>query len=390
MTRDSLYKDVVTQTLAFVERELMNDEYGFYSSLDADSEGEEGKFYVWQVEEIDSILGDPLIAEIYKTYYSIKSQGNWEHTNILYVDEQFDPKKYGKSKDELQALITAANQKMMTARDQRIRPGLDDKVLTSWNGLMLKGYIDAYKAFGDEAYLKTALNNATFIEKKCIQPDGSLNRNYKNGRSTINAFLDDYATVIDAYIALYEVTFDIKWLNLSINLTKHVKRHFYNEDAQMYFYTSDLDPALIARKMELSDNVIPASNSMIARNLYKLGIMTYDSEMVEQAKQMLANMHAQISTTKQPNYYSNWCQLMATMVKPPYEVAILGSAAAKKSQELQRNYLPNAFFIGGDSEGNLELLKDKLQEGRTMIYVCQDKVCKFPVEDVAKALPLIK
>lgn len=389
VTKNPFYKSVVSQTIDFIEKELMNDQYGFYSSLDADSEGEEGKFYVWQASEIDSIIGNDEEAKLYKDYYSIKKNGNWEHTNILVVNDNFDPKKHSKTADQTSTIIELNNKKLMSARDKRIRPGLDDKILTSWNGLMLKGYIDAYRAFGDERYLETALKNAAFLSKNSIQSNGSLNRNYKDGKSSINAFLDDYASVIDAFTALYEVTFDTQWLYKAEALTKHAQQHFFNKADQMFFYTSDLDPALIARKMELSDNVIPASNSIMARNLYKLGTILYNNNMVDQAKQMLANMNNQITQSGQPSYYSNWCQLMANMINPPYEVAILGNDAVQKSKVIQADYLPNAFFLGGSSEGKLELLKDKLQEGRTMIYVCQNKVCKIPTEDTGKAIGLI-
>jgi len=389
VTKDPLYKKVVEESTAFVERELMNEEFGFFSSLDADSEGVEGKFYVWQADELDSIIGNEKEAELYKKYYSVKKHGNWEETNILVVNDKFRPSLYDMTDDDFVQMVDRINAKLMTARDQRIRPGLDDKILTSWNGLMLKGYIDAYKAFGSQQYLDIALKNAAFIEKNSIQSDGSLNRNYKNGKSSINAFLDDYATVVDGYLALYEVTFDTKWLDLSIGLVSHVQDHFYNEEGKMFFYTSDLDPGLIARKMELSDNVIPASNSMMARNLFKLGTVTYKQQMVDQAKQMLSNMNKQIIESGQPSYYSNWCQLMASNINAPYEIAVLGEDAHAKAMQFQKEYLPNAFFLGGKSEGNLELLKDKLQEDRTMIYVCQNKVCKMPVEDVDKALTLV-
>ena len=390
VTKDPLYKNIATQTIEFVERELMNKDFGFYSSLDADSEGVEGKFYVWQATEIDSIINNEEESKIYKDYYSIQKHGNWEHTNILVVNDQFESAKHNKTDSQISTIIATNNAKLMSVRDQRIRPGLDDKILTSWNGLMLKGYIDAYRAFGDEKFLNTALKNADFLVKNSLQSDGSLNRNYKNGKSSINAFLDDYGTVIDAFTALYEVTFDIQWLDKAEALTQHVQEHFYNSSDKMFYYTSDLDPALIARKMELSDNVIPASNSIMARNLYKLGTILYNQKMVDQAKQMLANMNKQVVQSKQPSYYSNWCQLMASMVNPPYEVAVLGEDAVKKSREIQSDYLPNAFFLGGKSEGKLELLKDKLQEDRTMIYVCQNKVCKLPVEDSEKAKELIK
>ncbi len=360
VTKNPLYKNIVTQTIDFVERELMNKDFGFYSSLDADSEGVEGKFYVWQAAEIDSIINNEDESKIYKDYYSIQKNGNWEHTNILVVNDQFKSSKHNKTDSQISAIIASNNTKLMSTRDQRIRPGLDDKILTSWNGLMLKGYIDAYRAFGDERFLDTALKNAAFLAKNSVQPNGSMNRNYKNGKSSINAFLDDYGTVIDAFTALYEVTFDIQWLDKAETLMQHVQKHFYNSTDKMFYYTSDLDPALIARKMELSDNVIPASNSIMARNLYKLGTILYNQKMVDQAKQMLANMNKQVVQSKQPSYYSNTFQCV-----------------------------DNEVFLGGKSEGKLELLKDKLQEERTMIYVCQNKVCKIPTEDTRKAIGLI-
>ncbi len=389
VTQKPLYKKVVEESLAFVERELMNDEYGFYSSLDADSEGEEGKFYVWDASEIDSIIGNEAESEIFKKYFSVKKNGNWEHTNILVVNDELTAADFDMGQEELDRILDKNKAKLMAARDMRIRPGLDDKVLTSWNGLMLKGYVDAYKAFGNSAYLDIALKNANFILQKSFQPDGSLTRNYKNGKSSINGFLDDYATVIDAFAALYEVTFDLDWLKHAQTLTDYTITHFQNPENSLFYFTSDLDPELIARKMELSDNAIPASNSIMARNLYKVGTLMYDQKMVDLSKQMINNMGNQIMDTAYPSYYSNWCQLIATMVKPPYEIAILGEDAQNKAATMQKTYLPNSFFLGGQSEEGLELLTDKLQEDRTMIYVCQNKVCKLPVEDVDKALELV-
>ncbi len=394
ITKKQLYKDVIDKTLAFVERELTNDEYGFYSSLDADSEGEEGKFYVWDASEIDSIIGDRRESMIYKAYYSVKTKGNWEHKNILMVAPDVDTPSFLKdfdiTADELKAIINKNDKKLMAARKKRIRPGLDDKVLTSWNALMLKGYIDAYRALGEDHHLEIALKSARFLDRNALKKDGSLTRIYKDGKSSINAFLDDYAALIDAYIALYEITFDQEWLDKAELMTNYVLAHFLDDKSMMFYYTSDVDDPLVARKKELADNVIPGSNSMMARNLFKLGTMLYKEQWIDHSKQMLKNIWPQIKSSKQPNYYSNWCRLYATMIQPPYEVAILGQEAVAKSRNLQRHFLPHAFFLGGKEEGNMELLKDKLQDGRTMIYVCQNKVCKFPVEEEAKALKLIK
>ena len=388
-TKNPLYKDVVVATIGFAERELSDPAGGYYSSLDADSEGEEGKYYVWQATEIDALLTDTHEAKIYKDYYYIKPEGNWEHTNILYRKGGDITAKHGITTDQLKSIITKGDRLLFEARQHRIRPGTDDKVLTSWNGLMLKGLVDAYRALGDKAYLTSALNTANFLTKHMLQSDGSLYRNYKNGKSTINAFLDDYATVIDAFIGVYEVTFDEKWLTLALQLTTHVKEHFYDEQSGMFFYTSDLDAALIARKMELSDNVIPASNSMMARNLHRLGILMYDSEMITTAEQMMRNMIDDITSSKQPNFYSNWCQLYSTLTTPPYEVAVLGPDAQQVASKLQSHYMPHAIYLGGTSEGTLALLQDKLQVGETVIYVCQNKVCKLPTSDVEQALQLM-
>jgi len=389
VSRDPLYQQVVEETLAFIERELSDPAGGFYSSLDADSEGEEGKFYVWKKEEIDSLLGDQ--SEVFCDYYEVKNGGNWEHTNILYRRETADKvaKKHKITQEQLLKTIEEGRQKLLKARSTRVRPGTDDKVLTSWNALMLKGYTDAYRAFSKPAYLNTALKNADFLLKEMLQSDNRLNRNFKNGKSVINAFLDDYALLIDAFVSLYQVTMDEKWLFKANDLTEYTLVHFFDTASGMFNYTSAIDPPLIARKMELADNVIPGSNSTMARNLFHLGTFLYNADYISKAKQMMQNLSEDITTTSSPNFYSNWCSLYSSLVTPPYEVAIIGDNFEAIRSELMENYLPNALFLGGKNEGKLALLKDKLQEGKTMIYVCQNKVCKMPVREVDKALELI-
>lgn len=392
LTKNPLYKKRVEETLEFIKRELTDKSGGFYSSLDADSEGEEGKFYVWSKEEIDAVLQDENVIKVFSDYYEVTKRGNWEeHKNILHrkkSDEEL-AKKHNLTVEELNKLIDDAKNKLFKERAKRIRPGLDDKVLTSWNALMLTGYVDAYKAFGNDEYLKAAEKNASFIMKEMIQKDNRLNRNYKDGKSVINAFLDDYALAIQAFTALYEVTFDEKWLYKANDLADYAIKHFFDKESAMFNYTSDIDPPLIARKKELSDNVIPGSNSSIARGLFILGTYLYNNDYIEMASQMMKNMAGTISATPQPNFYSNWCSFYNSLVNPPYEVAIVGNDFKKLRNDMMQNYLPNAILLGGKNEGTLELLKDKLQEGETMIYVCQNKVCKLPVTEVEKALPLI-
>lgn len=387
-----LYKDVVEETLEFIEREMMSEEFGFYSSLDADSEGEEGKFYIWTRSEIDSILGDESKSKVFSKYYSVSKAGNWEHSNILYL--QKTPEQIAKSEklsaEALEEIIEEGKTKLLAARKKRIRPGLDDKILTSWNALMLKGYVDAYNTFGDPHYKDIALKNANFLVSNQLKQDGQLMRNYKNGKSNINAFLDDYALLIDAFLALYQMTFDEKWLDHSNNMMEYVILHFFNEETKMFNYTSDLDPALIAKKTELADNVIPGSNSMMGRNLFTLGSLTYDKIYTRMAEQMLKNIHPQIQESEMATFFSNWLQLYVDFAKAPYEIAIVGENALSLRDELAGTYLANSILLGGQNEGSLELLKDKLQDGETFIYVCQNKACKMPVREVSKALTLIK
>jgi uncharacterized protein YyaL (SSP411 family) len=223
-----------------------------------------------------------------------------------------------------------------------------------------------------------------------MQKDNRLDRNYKDGKSKINAFLDDYALTIQAFTALYEVTFDENWLYKANDLAEYTIQHFFDKHSAMFYYTSDIDPPLIARKKELTDNVIPGSNSAIARGLFILGTYLYNNDYIEMASQMMKNMTETVSETKQPNFYSNWCSLYSDLVNPPYEVAIVGDDFENLRNDMMKNYLPNAILLGGKNEGTLELLKDKLQEGETMIYVCQNKVCKLPVTEVVKALPLMQ
>ena len=388
-TQNKNYKQCVAQSLEFINRELTSKEGGFYSSLDADSEGEEGKFYVWKYEEIEKILG--IETDFFTEYYNIEKRGNWEQGNNILLRKKgnaFFSKKYKLNEVQLRQKVDKANEKLLLERAKRIRPGLDDKILTSWNALMLKGYVDAYRVFDKDEYLKIALKNASFLQSKLMKDDNSLFRNYKNGKASINGFLDDYAFSIQAFVSLYQATFDEKWLNLAKNLTEYTLIHFYDNKTGMFYYTSDMDPALVARKMEVADNVIPASNSEMAKNLYILGHYFYEEDYLKKSKQMLNNVI--VSTKTGGPYYANWDILMAWMVSEPYEISILGKDHQKVRKEFDKNYLPNVFYLGGEKEGNLQLLESKLVEGQTTIYVCKAKSCDMPTTKVAVALSQMK
>lgn len=389
ITREIGYADIVKQILGFVKREMINSEGGFYSSLNADSEGEEGKFYVWSKKEVEQVL-DPEISKLIIEYYQVTEDGNWENgRNILFskTSKESFVKKHKISAGELRKVLDAANKKLLVERNRRIRPSTDDKVLTSWNAIMLNGYIDAFSALGEEEFLKIALKNAQFLKKYMIRDDGSLWRSYKNGKSSIDAFLDDYAFLAEAFINLYEVTFDIQWLIISQKIVDYALNHFYDEKNGMFFYTSNKSEKLISRSYEITDNVIPASNSVIANVLYKLGIIFDKQSYISKAHNMLNQVKDKIA--RGGPYYAKWGMLLGLATYQPNEIAIMGENALEKSLEIQKNYLPTSIFLGGNIE-NLPLLEHKLVKDTTIIYVCKNKKCKLPAFNVEIALRQIE
>lgn len=388
-TKNPLYKKIIEETLDFVKRELTAENGGFYSSLNADSEGEEGKYYVWKSSEIDSLL-KPETAKVFKAYYNVKSSGNWEKgENILYCDQSESDfaKKHNLTKEELGETLNSAKTKVMQARDKRIRPSTDDKILVAWNAMMLKGYVDAYRSLGDENYLKAALKNAEFIRKNMQQKDGSLYRNYKDNKAEIHAFLDDYAFLAEAYIALYQVTLNKTWLDRAKQLTDYAITHFQDKESGMFFYSSDEAENLIARKMEIADNVIPSSNSVMAKVLYQLGDYFDNADYQEISKTMLSKVKSNVKDGGP--YFGKWASVFGFETFTPYEIAVMGDKAKETVSALQKNYLATSLFMGGDTE-NLPLLENKLVEGKTIIYVCQNKTCKQPVETVEAAMKQMK
>ena len=391
VTQNPEYRKVVEEVLAFVDREMSSEKGGFYSSLDADSEGEEGKFYVWSMEELNSLLGED--AELFGTYFQFSPEGNWEEgKNILWKQSKNDIEELAAEKGltsaQLNQQIEEAKVKLLEERNKRVNPGLDDKQITAWNALMIKGYTDAYRALGERAYLEKAQKSAQIILDNCMEASGRLDRIYKGDKSSINGFLDDYSFMAEACIGLYEATFEEKWLQNAQKITEYALEHFGDEQTDMFFYTSDLDDPLLTRTRVTTDNVIPSSNSSMARVLFLLGTYFYQPEWVERSETMFSRM--QEITSEQPGFFSNWARLATLMVNPPYEVAILGPDAQKRRAEMDQIFLPNVLYLGGETEGKLALLKNKLVKGHTTIYVCTNKICKLPVREALDALELIE
>ncbi|APY11275.1 thioredoxin domain-containing protein [Seonamhaeicola sp. S2-3] len=394
VTKNKLYKNIVEETLEYINREMTTNEGAFYSALDADSnniEGklEEGAFYVWTKEELKTLLKEDF--KLFADYYNINNYGHWEHGNYVLIrkdDDETIIKRHGILKEKLNKKVSCWKALLLETRTTRPKPRLDDKTLTSWNGLMLKGYIDAYRVFQKQEYLDSALKNASFIVNKLRKEDGGLYHTYKEGKSKINGYLEDYASVIEAFIALYENTLDTKWLNTSRDLTNYTFDHFFDENSNMFFFTSNEDSLLVSRNIEYRDNVIPSSNSIMAKNLFKLGHYFDNQYYTKTATTMLNNVKPEIM--EYASGYSNWLDLMLNYTHSYYEIAVVGANAKQKILELNKTYLPNKLIAGSTHESSMPLLLNRYIANKTLIYVCINKTCKLPVSETDIAIKILK
>lgn len=386
LTKDELYKQKVEETIAWLEREMTSSEGGFYSAQDADSEGEEGKFYVWGMDEVQSILKEN--ADEFFDFFDFVEEGNWEHgNNVVHYD----------IRKPITPTLLASIQKLFEVRQQRVRPGLDDKILCSWNALMLKGLVDAYRYIGHENFLTLAIKNAQFIKEKMMiivsDEDGNSARglwhNYKAGKATIVAYLEDYAAVIDAFTALYQVTFDETWLRDAEMLANYTLANFFDSEEEFFYFTDIQGEKLIARKKELFDNVVPASNSIMANNLFKLGLLLGRTDFMEISNAMLAKMKNLVIA--EPQWVMNWASLATYHTSPTAEVALVGERISEVRAVLDADFQPNKIFIGTKTASDLPLLQNRNTiNNETTIYVCFDKTCQLPTTDVEKALELLQ
>ncbi len=388
-TPDPIYKNIVFQSLDFVERELTSAENGFYSALDADSEGVEGKFYTFTKDEIKDVLKED--ADLFCIYYQITAKGNWEgeNTNILMrvMEDSELAAQLGLSPNKLSGKISEANKKLLAVRSKRIRPGLDYKILASWNGMMLKAYTDAFRVFGEPRFLAKAKLSSDFIQNKLIVGN-QIRRVYSSVDSSdewAGAFLDDYAFVIDSLIGLYEVSFDESILLKAKQLTDYSISEFHDKESGMFFYTPNTAEQLITRKQEIMDNVIPSSNSVMANNLFKLGHFFEQQNYLDISLTMLRNVQPHIKSNG--SAYSNWAILLLNNIFGIYEIAITGIGSEEKRGEIEKYYIPNKILLGGTS-GTLPLLKDKF-EAETKIFVCRNKTCLMPVKEALDAFKQI-
>ena len=406
---NQLYKEIVIETLNFIKNELTGESGNFYSALDADSLNvvsikEEGAYYVWTEEELRELLEDDY--GLFGEYYNVNEFGKWEGNKFVLIrslsDEEFS-EKHNIDIEELKnkvriwknVMANAKNAKSLKdakssrrKRKKRNKPELDDKSLCSWNALMLNAYIDAYKIFSVQEYLDIGLQNAECIKRYFLKEDEALYHNYAKGKSTINGFLEDYATVIHAFISLYQASFDEHWLELSKKLADFVLLHFFNADTSMFYFSSDLDMELISRNTEVYDGVISSGNSIMARDLFYLSHYYGDHNYRKISEQMLNNMLPSVLSSG--SAYSNWLSLYADFKSDFFEIAITGPDAYDFASKINNLYIPNSIIAASQKESELPILKDRSVEGETNIFICIDGACQLPVKTVEKAVGLMK
>ncbi len=390
-TADPFYASVVHDTLGFIEREMSHPDGGFYSAIDADSDGEEGKFYIWEVEELKEVLGDRF--ELAKDFFEVNEKGKWQNDKFILLRTETPEEvasKHGLTPEELHSEVEEIRRILLQAREQRIRPELDHKIITAWNALMIKGYFDAYEATGQPDYKETAMEKLRFLLEEVGRPEGGTFRIHKDGTSQIPGYLDDHAFLLEALIAAYQNTFNEEYIDRARELTSHIIEQFMDEQTGLFFFTAKDQPTLVTPHAELTDNVIPASNSALANALFDLGHLTSDMGHIEMATRMLSAV--QKDMTGHGEAYSNWGMLALKLVHPYYEVAIVGPEAESKRADIARHYLPNSVLAGSrePEKSKLELLNIRENGEHTSIHVCTKGSCQLPVSTVKEALEQIQ
>ena len=380
MTGKLGYRKAVIETMDFIQKELMSAEGGFFSALDADSEGEEGKYYIWQKNEIRDILGSD--TESFCAYYDVTEMGNWEGKNILRIlnpDSRVPVEKEAIWK-----------KKLLAYRSLRVRPQLDDKILCGWNALMITAACKAFAAFGDERYRILAVGNMRFLEEN-MKGEGIFRfyHSYKDGKATIPAFLDDYAFLIEAYIQLQEVTGDGLWLESAKTLATWVIAHFGEEGTDFFYFTHDRQDDVIVRKREVYDGATPSGNSVMAANLLYLGTVYDIGDWKRRAVSNASGLRDVI--TRYPGSFGIWATLINTFAYQLYEIVLAGTPSEQKHREFLAKGIPNRVFqMTSVPLRDFPLLRNKPVLGMPQFFLCRDYSCQQPVTEVAELIVLLK
>ena len=387
VTGRPLYRRITEETLDYVLREMTDPLGGFYSAQDADSEGEEGKFFVWTPLEIQSVLGEEN-GNLIGGYFGLTDAGNFEGKTILNIPQDPAPfcEEQGLELEQFEGMVKRAQTALREVRDQRVHPLLDDKVLASWNGLMLRSFAEAAVALGRADYLDAAIKNASFMLETMI-PQGRMLRTYRDGRAKLLGYLEDYAFVADGLLALYEATFESRWLDQVSTLADSMIELFWDEKTGGFYDTGSDHESLVIRPRDVFDNAQPCGGSVATDLLLRLAVITGNQEYAIKGATPLRALHDLM--TSAPGGTGHWLSALDFYVSTPKEIAIIGPRENPATQSLLDTvfgrFLPNKVVVGnptGENGSQLPLLRDRgMVGGRPTAYVCQNYACRLPVTD---------
>jgi len=399
ITGDRFFAETAGDVLDYVMREMRSPEGGFYSTQDADSEGEEGKFFLWQVDEVRALLGDEL-AEVACRYWDVSPEGNFEHRNILHVTLEVEQlaKMFRRDVDEIRPRLAEARSKLFAAREQRVKPGRDEKILTAWNALMIGAFAKAAEVLHDQRYREVAENGIAFVEAKLQQPGhpDRLLSTYKDGAAKLNGYLDDYAFFTTALLDVFETTQERRYLERAVTLTDSLIAHFWDESAGGFFFTSDDHETLIVRSKPAFDGSIPSGNSAALRNLLRLHHYTERADYRERAESMLRLFAGPMR--EQPFGFANMICAVDFYAQQPHEIVVVAPGGAEGAEELRqllgRAYVPNRTLNVVDPDRG-EQLPALLQgkgsvAGQPTVYVCRRQTCSAPATEWEAVAALLR
>ena len=382
ITKDPFYLDVLQKTLDFVLREMTSSEGGFYSAYDADSEGVEGKFYVWTKHEIKEILGDE--AEIFCLYFDVTDGGNWEGNNILCnnLNTSTIAFNFGISEEKVHEIIDSCSKKLLEVRSKRVCPGLDDKILVSWNSLMITAFAKGYRVTNDIRYLNAAKNCISFIEKNLFVDDNLL-RTYKNGNAKINGYLEDYSYFINALLDVFEIDPNQKYLKLALKLGHHLIDHFWDSENNSFFMTSDDHEKLIIRPKSNYDLSLPSGNSVSSFVMLRLYHLSQEQSFLDISIKIMESQ-AQMAA-ENPFGFGYLLNTLSVYLEKPIEITIINSENSEICNSLFATYLPSSFIVTIENSEQLNALTDypffsgKSFEDQTSVFICKNFSCSLPL-----------
>ncbi len=381
LTQSRLYKAAIGETIDFVTRELASPDGGFYSSLDADSEGIEGKYYIWDKAEIDLVLGKD--AALFCATYGVTAEGNWEGDNILTRPEERELDL------EEERTLNEAKARLLARRSQRVRPALDDKILLGWNALMNIACSKAFAALGDDRYRQLAVANMRFLRERFKGEGVHYYYHAYKGAASVPAFLDDYATLVSALVHLQEITGDGGYLMEARDISREVIGHFSEAETGFFFYTHDGQKDILLRKREIYDGATPSGNSMMASNLLYLGIVFDEADWIGRAGRMASALHRAV--TGYPGSFGVWATIFQAFTYSIPEVVITGHRPENARKEFLAHLIPYRVLQSSQEENTqFPLLRDKPAGQDPMIFVCKDHACQVPVNDVVAAIRLVE